>query len=76
MEEIEIRIRQLIDRDWSDWLDGMSILHTECGETIVTGFVRDQAALRGLVDRVADLGVELSSLVSRRVDMPGEVRTM
>lgn len=73
MEKVEIRIRQRIDRDWSDWLDGMSIDQTESGETLVRGEVRDQAALRGLLARISDLGVEMSSLVSRRVDVSEEV---
>jgi hypothetical protein len=76
MEEIEIRMRQQIDRDWSDWLGGISVAHTENGETLVTGFVRDQAALRGLINRMADMGVELSSVISRRANMSGEVSGM
>ena len=59
MQDIEIRIRGHIDRDWSDWLSGLSINHTESGETVLAGSVRDQAELRGILSRLADLGHEL-----------------
>jgi len=65
MQQIEIRIKGQIDRDWSDWIGGLAITHTSQGETIITGSVRDQAALYGLVGRLADLGLQLNSLTSQ-----------
>jgi len=59
MEEIEICIKGLIDPEWSKWLGGLSINHTGSGETILTGAVRDQAAMYGLLDRLYSLGVRL-----------------
>jgi hypothetical protein len=80
VEDIEIRIRGQIDRDWSDWLQGMSIAHVPGGETVLTGHVRDQAALRGLLSRLADLNLALISLQSQktngRVAQQPEVSTM
>ncbi len=64
VEDIEIRIRGQIDRDWSDWLHGMSVAHVAGGETVLAGQVRDQAALRGLLSRIADLNLPLVSLQS------------
>jgi hypothetical protein len=64
---VEIHIKEQIDEDWSDWLAGFSIVHTESGETVLTGSVRDQAALRGLLDRLADLGLQLSSVTTSDV---------
>jgi hypothetical protein len=67
MEEIEIRIREQISFDWSDWVGGLSISHTDNGETIMSGFVRDQSALRGLINMIADLNLPLSSVESRNI---------
>ena len=57
-----------IDRDWSDWIGGLTITHTGPGETVLTGSVRDQAALYGLVSRLADLGLQLIALSSGGTD--------
>jgi hypothetical protein len=60
--QVEIRIREQLDQDWSDWLAGFSVVHTEGGETLLAGPVRDQAALRGILNLLADLGLQLSSV--------------
>ena len=67
MEEIEIRIRKQINFDWSDWLDGLSITQTNDGETILSGCIRDQSALRGLINMIADLNLPLSSMESKEI---------
>ena len=65
MQQIEIRIKGQIDRDWSDWMVGrLTITHTEQGETVLSGSVRDQAALYGLLSRLGDLGLQLNSVTS------------
>ncbi len=66
MELVEIHVRGHIAEDWSDWLGNLTIAHTQQGETVLSGPVRDQAALRGLLNRLADLGLQLSSVVSTR----------
>ena len=67
MEEIKIRIRKQINFDWSDWLDGLSITQTNDGETILSGCIRDQSALRGLINLIADLNLPLSSIESKKI---------
>jgi hypothetical protein len=64
MLQVEIQIKEHLNHDWSEWLGGFSIIHTEGGETVLSGTVRDQAALRGLLDRLADLGLQLSSVTA------------
>lgn len=59
MQQVEIRVKGLIDQHWSDWFGGLTITHTELGESVLTGTIRDQAALQGLLSRIADLGLEL-----------------
>jgi hypothetical protein len=62
MQQFEIRVKGQIDRSWSARLEGLTITHTGQGETVLTGPVRDQAALHGLLDRLAGLGLELISV--------------
>jgi hypothetical protein len=65
MEQVRIRIKGHLAEDWSDSLAGLRITHTSRGETVLMGPVRDQAALRGVLERLADLGVELVSVSTR-----------
>jgi hypothetical protein len=66
MELVEIHVKGHIATDWSDWLGGLTITHTQRGETVLSGTLRDQAALRGMLNRIADLGLRLSSVASTR----------
>ncbi|HEY94472.1 MAG TPA: hypothetical protein G4O15_05990 [Dehalococcoidia bacterium] len=67
MEKIEIRIRKQINFDWSNWLNGLSVTQTNDGETILSGCIRDQSALRGLINMIADLNLPLSSIESKKI---------
>ena len=58
----EIRIKGHLDQSWADWLAGLSIRHLDSGETLLTGPLRDQAELHGVLNRLRDLGVELISV--------------
>ena len=62
MQQIEITVKGQLNRDWSDWFGGLTIVYTVQGETVLTGPIRDQAELRGVLIRLADLGLELVSL--------------
>jgi hypothetical protein len=64
MQQVEIRVKGLLDRDWSDWLGDLSINHTVDGSTILSGAVRDQAALQGLLFQLFRTGVQLISVSS------------
>jgi hypothetical protein len=55
----EIKIRGHRDHSWSSWLDGLTIEPQAHGETLLTGSVRDQAALHGLLNKIRDLGLPL-----------------
>lgn len=68
MQQIEIRVKGQIDQHWSDWFGGLTITHIESGETVLTGSVRDQAELRGILSRLADLALELIYVKT----LPGE----
>lgn len=59
MEQVEIHIIGQIDEQWSDWFEGLKITHPNCNATVLTGQLRDQAALYGLIARLRDLGLSL-----------------
>jgi hypothetical protein len=58
-----IRVKGVLDSDWSDWFDGLTVTPSPNGETLITGPIQDQAALYGVLIRVHDLGLELISAV-------------
>ncbi len=61
-EQYEIRFKGQVDEVWSDWFAGLTMTHTEQGETILRGNLVDQAALHGVLIRVRDLGLTLISV--------------
>ena len=65
MQSIEIRVKGLIDKSWSDWIGGLAISYTEQGDTVLTGQVRDQAALYGLLEKLSKVGMQLLSFTSQ-----------
>jgi hypothetical protein len=60
--EYQLRLRGQLDQRWSDWFGGLTLVNEIDGTTTLTGPVTDQAALHGLLRRVAGLGVTLISL--------------
>ena len=48
--------------DWSGWLEGLTITHNDKGETIISGPIRDQAALYGLLVKMRDMVLFLISV--------------
>ncbi len=64
MLQIEIRIQGQIAEHWSAWFEGLTITHTDQGETTLSGDVIDQAALYGLLAKLRDLGLPLLSVNS------------
>jgi hypothetical protein len=58
----EIRVKGHLAPDWSDWFGHLALRHYANGETVITGPVRDQAALFGLLIKMRDLGLTLISV--------------
>ena len=62
MRQVEIRVKGYINEDWSEWFDGLTIIHSDRNETIITGPIVDQSALYGMLNRLRDLGLPLVSV--------------
>lgn len=58
----EIRIKGHLDDKWADWFEGLTITRADNGETLLRGFLNDQAALHGVLRKVRDLGLPLLSV--------------
>ncbi len=58
----QIRLKGHLDSQWTGWFGGLTITLERDGNTLLTGPVRDQAALHGLLKRVRDLGLPLISI--------------
>lgn len=57
-----IRVQGHLASEWSEWFGGMTIQRQTEGTTTLTGPVRDQAALHGLLLKVRDLRLPLISV--------------
>ncbi len=55
----EIIVKGHLDIDWSEWFEGLTIAHNDTGETMLSGQIRDQAALYGIIAKVRDMGLFL-----------------
>ena len=66
----EIRLKGRLETRWAAWFDGLSLTHESDGNTLIHGFVADQAALHGLLQKVRDMGLPLVSVTQIGPDQP------
>lgn len=65
----EFRVSGRLSQQGAGWFEGMSLSvdeDTTPPQTIIRGYILDQAALHGLINRIRDLGLTLLSV--QRVD--------
>ena len=55
----EIRVKEQLGHCWAEWLEELDIRHDDNGQTVITGPLRDQAALHGVLSKIRDLGLTL-----------------
>jgi hypothetical protein len=60
----EIRVKGQLDESWSDWLAGLEIKLVNEEEMILSGYIRDQAALMGILSKLYNLNFTLISVSS------------
>lgn len=58
----EIRLKGYLADQWAAWFGGLTLTLEENGNTLLIGWVVDQAALFGLLKKVRDLGMPLLSV--------------
>ncbi len=58
----QIRIQGHLGSQWTEWFGGLAISLEDCGDTLLTGPVVDQAELYALLKKVRDLGMPLISV--------------
>ena len=61
----EIKVKGLIDAQWSDWFGDLKVIHDECGDSTLSGSIVDQSALHGILAQIRDLGLTLVSVTRR-----------
>jgi hypothetical protein len=57
----ELRVEGILEGRWSEWFAGLEVERTE-DETILSGKVPDQPALHGILEKVRDLGLTVTSI--------------
>jgi len=65
----QIRVQGRLEARWSDWFNDFTITG-DGNQTILTGPVVDQAALRGLLNKIWDLNLILISLERVETNLP------
>ncbi len=65
-EWYEIRVAGVLPGEWSSWFEGMELQHGPHGESILSGYLADQAALHGVLAKIRDLNLKLISVTHGR----------
>jgi hypothetical protein len=66
----EIRVKGHLNPSWSDWFSSLELTQLDGNETVLSGFLADQAALHGLLKRIRDLNLTLISVSSNPPTQP------
>jgi hypothetical protein len=61
----EIIVAEQIDSHWAGWFDGLTLEALPNGQTRISGALPDQAALRGVLERIFDLNLTLIRLTEK-----------
>ena len=61
----QFRIREDLDDDLMAWFSPLTLAHEAGGVTILTGPVRDQAELHGVLIKIRDLNLTLLSVINQ-----------
>ena len=61
MSIYEIRVRGRLDVHWAAWFEGMTLVH-DGDTTVLRGPLVDEAALHGVLSKVAELNLHLLSV--------------
>lgn len=57
----EIRVKGKLEPRWTEWFDPMNV-GLDSDVTVISGFVPDQPALQGLMEKIGMLGMKIISI--------------
>ena len=57
----KIEVEGHLDKKWKDWFDGMEITY-EGDNTILSGSIKDEASIHGMLNLIRDLNLKLISV--------------
>ena len=58
----EIRVKGQVSDIWADWFEGLTIERLDDGEMLLSGYIVDQSALMGVLNKLVRLNLALISL--------------
>jgi hypothetical protein len=61
---VSIRIKGHLDPGWQEWLEGLQIVQESDGTSQLSGTLKDQPALYGVLTKISHLSLTLLSLES------------
>ena len=62
MKKYRIILKGHIEPGWSTWFGDVSIHYDKSDNSVVTGFLPDQSALHGMLEKIRDLNLTLLSV--------------
>jgi len=60
-EKTKIEVQGHLDKKWKNWFEGMNISY-EGNNTILSGQVKDEAFMHGILNLIRDLNLKLISV--------------
>lgn len=54
-----IRVKGHLSPEWADWFGWVALEHLPDGQTLLSGWIPDQAALHGILARIHSLNLTL-----------------
>ena len=67
----EIRVRGTLEPRWEEWFDSMKV-EIESNATVISGYIPDQPALTGLIDKISAVGLTVISIKYGKTRNSGE----
>ena len=58
----EIRIKGQLSDIWAEWFEGLTIQDLDGGDMLLSGYIEDQSALMGILNKLVRLNLTLISL--------------
>ena len=68
----QIRVAGKLPGHWAGWFGDLDMVGRPGGQTLLSGWLPDQAALRGVLDRIFDLNLQLLSVNQGAAETAGE----